>query len=273
MNAKLNLKKIIKILVILAIVAWFQGSRIFSCYAQQGLSDYQFQYEKYRGYQQNYVKTRETFLQYQTLTAKEEFIKASQEFLISRATVIHTYFTTLKTLLKDTADVVSEQKSYLILSSDNEINWLTAHEQEINNLKNPTLDDLLEISKRLEDKKIIYQKIAYQILSNVLLGKLRTLQSESGAINFLLADRINKSGLNKDETVLNQWLQAVRDMNYQSQKNIETAEDYINLLSKDEGGKSLEHYRKIQDELEQARLKLLQTINYQKEILGEVGNE
>ena len=103
---------------------------------------------------------------------------------------------------------------------------------------------------------------------------MRLLQSESMSINFLLADKINNNGSAKDTITLNQWLQTVKNMAYQSQKSIEQAEIYLTELNGSSRNKdSFELYKNIQQELEKAKYQLISAIDYQKEILREVESE
>jgi len=103
---------------------------------------------------------------------------------------------------------------------------------------------------------------------------MRLLQSEAMSINFLLADKINANGYPKDPITLNQWLETVKNMAYQSQKSIEQAEAYLAELNESSGNKdNFGSYKNIQQELEKAKYQLISAIDYQKEILREVESE
>ena len=269
----MKLPKIV-LLFFCSIVLLFYCSIVSSVFAQNELEDYQYQSEKYRQNYDTYTKARDAYLTYETLTSRDELITAARDFLYTRAIVMRTYFQALKLELKQAPDVESTQKTNLILNLDSQINWLMDTEKEIKNLQNPTLDDLLEVSKRFERNQNIYSKLAYQTLSNIILGRMRLLQSESMSINFLLADKINTNSSAKDTVTLNQWLQTVKNMAYQSQKSIEQAEIYLAELNKISGDKQgFELYKEIQQELEKGKYQLLNAIDYQKEILREVSDE
>lgn len=245
-----------------------------SVFARQEMSDYQYQYEKYRDYYQNYLRARDAYLKYQTLTSQTELSQAGQDFLFSRAIVVRTYLQVIKSLLYQAVDVTPSQKTELILALDTQINSLAENEKQIENFTNPTFNELLENSLRLEKKANLYQKLAYQSLANILLGEVRALSSETVGINFLLEDKIKKASATRDVTTLNQWLQSIRDKTYQAQKNIESAEDSLVLLNKSSSGKdAFNYYGKVQVELGKARAAFLENLNYQKEILKEVENE
>jgi hypothetical protein len=177
----------------------------------------------------------------------------------------------MKSILREAVDIDPTQKRELTLALDEEITWLQGNETQIKNMQNPTFNDLLEISLRVEKKANLYQKLAYQTLANIILGKMRALSSETVAINFLLEDKIKNTSSDKDTVTLQQWLQTVRDKTYQGQKNIEKAEEYLNLLARTGNGKeALDYYKKIQEELGKARVSFIDNLNYQKEIFSEV---
>ncbi|GEM_PF-3826716 len=236
-------------------------------FAQNEISDYQYQNEKYREAYQVYLKTREAYLKYQTLTSQTDFNKASQDFLYLRAKVLRNYFQVIKKILRETVDIEPNQRQALILALDREIDSLEAYENQLQNLQQPTLNDLWEISLRVERRVNFYKKLAYQSLANIILGRMRSLNSESVAINFLLEEKI-KNNPDKEVTLLNQWLQTVRDKTYQSQKNLEKAENYLELLNKSETGQdAYNFYLKIQEELGKAKAGFLENLNFQREIL------
>jgi len=269
----MKLPKII-LLFFCSFVFLFFCSFVSPVSAQKELEDYQYQAEKYRQTYDTYTKARDAYLTYETLTSRDELITTARNFLYARAIVMRTYFQALKIELKQAPDVEANQKASLILNLDSWINWLMDSEKEIQNLQNPTLVDLLEMSKRFERNQDIYSKLAYQTLSNIILGRMRLLQSEAMSINFLLADRINNNGNTKDIVTLNQWMQTVKNMTYQSQKIIEQAEAYLmQLNNSSKTDKSFESYKQIQQELEKAKYQLLNATDYQKEILREVESE
>jgi hypothetical protein len=76
-----------------------------------------------------------------------------------------------------------------------------------------------------------------------------------------------------NQATLNQWLESIRNMNYETQKNIQQAEAYLEALNSDSGNNFSEYYQSIQVELEKARINLLRTLNYQREVLKEVAND
>ncbi len=243
-------------------------------FAQREIEDYKYQYEKYREYDKAYIQARSEYLKYGTLTSAQDAIKATQDFLYSRAIVLRTYLQTLKYELKNTPGLDSSQKTTLILGLDGEINWLQDQENQTQALTNATLDDLLELSSRVEKKQFSFQKITYQTLSNIMLGKFKSFQTEAVAINFLLTEKVESNGQGKDVATLRQWLQTVADKTYQSQKNIENSQNYLALINKATRDKEVtENYNKLKKELDQAKISLQATTKFQQEILKEVGGE
>lgn len=249
-----------------AILICFFGLLIFypaQVLGQREVDDYLYQYEKYRDYQKNFEETRDKYLTYQTLTAKDELIKSGKNYLVSRALVLQTYLEVLKLKIKETQNIASDTRTELILSLDEEINWLKDYQSSINNLKNPDLAELLEYSEKLERKEDDYRKSSYRVLAYNLLGQVKQLQQESVAINFLL----------KEKTKKNQWLTTVTEGADISQKYIESAEEHLDKINSGGVNQISGEFTNFKQELEKARDKLLEILPYQQEILKEVDSD
>jgi len=254
-------------LLLLAAGCWLLAANSF---AQNELPDYQFQYEKYREEHDTYLDARNKYLEYETLTSKNEAIAATKQALIRRAQVLRAYFILLKRRLNTTPSVVAEEKTRLSGYLDEEIGWLEDHIEEIENLTNPPLTQLLEISKRLERKALEYRSQAYQTISHILLGKSRAISSEQTAINVLLEEEISQS---KDATTagsLRNWIGEAKNNAYWGSQAIERAEilmpefdrakrrvdDLVKLLSE------------VQAELESGKRLFEKGVEFQYEIIN-----
>lgn len=238
-------------------------------FAQNELSDYQFQYEKYREEEDAYLSARNKYLEYETLTSKNEAITATKQVLVRRAQVLRTYFILLKYRLHATPSVVDEEKSRLSGYLDEEIGWLEDHLKELEGLSNPQLAQLLEISKRLERKDKEYRSNAYQTISNILLGKSRAISAEQTAINVLLEEKINESQNATSAASLKNWIGEAKNNAYWGSQAIQRAE--INLPEFERLKYDVEDLvrlvGKVQAELETAKGLFKKGIGFQKEIV------
>jgi len=257
-----------KILIILILFIIHYLLFITPSFAQNELSDFQFQYEKYRGEQEAYASARNKYLEYETLTSKNEAIKATKQVLIRRAQVLRTYFILLKKRLHSTPSVVVEEKTKLSAYLDQEIEWLEKHIEELESLANPPLPQLLEISKRIERKNLEYRSKAYQTITSVLLGKARAAHGEQTAINVLLEEKVKENSDSTASASLKNWVNEAKNNAYWGGQAIERAEMFLSQFDNyqkyaDELVKILS---KVQAELETAKRLFKKGVGFQKEI-------
>lgn len=260
--------KKIKLLLILILFIIHYSSFITPVFAQREVEDYLYQSEKYRQIYTEFVSARDKFLKYTSLSSKKEAEKLTWQMLAQRAETLRTYMLALRYKLRSTLGVVAiKDKAGLSSSLDRESIWLAAHKKEIEQIDNPTLDELFEISDRLEDKNSDLMTLSYETLAAVLLGKERDLQSQSVSIANLLNDRIDQVALATQTAVLRQWLEEVKNKNYFSQKKIETSEEELSNLKKTNSARQLlKSFNLIQKNLEDSKYFLNQALSYQKEI-------
>ena len=82
--------------------------------AQNELDDYQYQYEKYTSQYQDFLKTRDEYVQYQTLSSKEELVTSFRLLLVQRAETQRTYFLLLRQQLRNNPGLIVSEKNKLI---------------------------------------------------------------------------------------------------------------------------------------------------------------
>lgn len=273
MGAKKEMKKILPLwsMTLVALGIWATMKFAPAVFSQNQESDYNYQYEKYQEDHKVYSRTRSAYLEYSTLTSQQEFIDASLKFLKARSLTIKTYLAYLKYILVNTPDVVYEEKNYLNLTLDDNYQVLGEYEKEIDSRQAPSLNELEELSLRLERNEFGYRQLSYQALANIMIGRARSLKAESEAINFLLEERIAKGWSERKLETLNQWMGGAKENTYKAQKNIENAEASLKVLNDSSKIEDIaEAYKEIQEELESARQYLSGNIFYQNEIYKEV---
>jgi len=240
--------------------------------AQNELTDYQFQYEQYRRLYPQFTTARDKYLQFETLVAQEEAIGLTQQILIQRAQAMRTHFLLLRRNLSQAPEIVTEVRTSMGSSLDAEVEWLDDHMADLRALSTPTLGQLFEISDRFERKEKDYRSLSYEVLARILLGKVKQLQAEAVAINFLLDDYLSRQE-GDDQTVimLKNWLTESGNSIYQSQKSIENAEAVLEKVIKAKGDskRTVSEFSNMQSELEAGRQHLLKIAGYQKEIIEE----
>lgn len=238
-----------------------------SVFAQKEYDDYNYQYQNYQQAYQSFTLSRDAYIKFQTLQSREEAISATKKFIIQRNDVLRSYFLALKLKLRTTQGVVSTQRQADLVSSlDKEIIWLENENNQVNSLTSPALDDLFIYSDHLESRKEDLLLLAYQSLATILVGKANALQAESIGIGTLLGDRINKYQAT-GSAQLKEWLRAVDNQNYLSQKEIETAETKYNSFGIEKReDRMVQIYAEIQNTLEKFRTNISQSVGFQKEI-------
>lgn len=252
---------------LLLVLSVAEGLISRSVFAQKEYDDYNFQYQNYQQAYQSFTLSRDAYIKFQTLQSREEAISATKKFIIQRNDVLRSYFLALKLKLRTTPGVVSTQRQADLVSSlDKEVIWLENENNQVNGLNSPALDDLFIYSDHLESRKEDLLLLAYQSLATILVGKANALQAESVGIGTLLGDRINKYQAT-GSAQLKEWLRAVDNQNYLSQREIETAETKYNTFGVEKReDRMVQIYAEIQNTLETFRTNITQSVGFQKEI-------
>jgi hypothetical protein len=262
--------KLLPILIFLLIIISFFAT---SAAAQREISDYDYQYEKYGEAYDQFELSRDKFLKYQVLSSREEARADTRALILQRNQVLRTWFLALKSKVRNTPGVIEADNGLLGLL-DQKIVWLEEQSDETSNLETPSFEDLFILSDRIEDKEVELMKLGYQSLAEVILGKIRTLKSESVALTTLLNEEISKTENATKSAQLTLWIKEVEVKNYLAGKEIEAAE--INLWNlRSAGGLDdmKKHFTNLKIDVDDTKLYLEQALSYQKEILGEIASD
>jgi hypothetical protein len=238
--------------------------------AQRVVEDYIYQYEKYGKVYDNFKLSRDKYKTYDVLSSRNEAVEAARALILQRNQVLRTWLLALKNKVRNTPGVV-EVDGGLFGQMDRQIVWLEENSEEISSLQTPSFEDLFVLSDRVEEKEAEFMRSGYQTLAEVLLGKIRTLNSESVALTTLLSEEISKSENATRAAELDLWLKEVRVKNYLAGKEIEAAEiNLANLKSTSRVGSLKNYYTNLKIDVDDTKLYLEQALSYQKEIMGEL---
>lgn len=237
--------------------------------------DYLFQYDKYRGVYDEFTVSRDKFLKYKILSAREQVIEATEELLLQRNQTLRTYFLVLKYKVRNTPGVVGNQiDNNLIGQLDKKIIWLEEQSEEVENFSHPSIDDLFIFSDRIEDKEKEFMQIAYQSLAEVILGKIRSLHQESVSVTTLLKDDAAEGKSATQSAQLSLWLKEVNVKNYLARKEIEAAEINLwNLKGTKTPSQMKTHFNNLKIDAEDAKIQLEQASSFHKEIYFTLDND
>lgn len=262
---KKNILTVYFLVILLASFCWPLPTTVF---AQEELSDYQFEYEQYRKLYKDFSIARDKYLQYDTLVSRQEAVETTQKLLIQRSQVLRTHFLLLKRRLNQAPNIIGTTRTRLVSNLDTWIEKLDKQRQEIEALQTPSLSQLFEISLSFERSQDEYRLLSYEVVSRILIGSVQQYQSEAVAINFLLNERINQVNTNQIG-VLKNWLDEAKNSAYWSQQGIVKAEQSLEELLKFRGQseETLRQFAKIQENLLESKGWLSKLVGFQGEII------
>ena len=258
-----------KIITLFLLLMSLQPLVVSPAFAQDRLiSDFEYQYEKYRQLYPEYETARDEFLQTNSLASQNVAIEKTKALLAQRAQVMRTYLLALKFKLQSNLGISKDDKERLSASIDDEVGWLQNHMDDINNASNPTLGDLFELSKRFEKKETDFRILGYQIMSRIIIGKVYSLNQEYMAISSALKPYIEETGVG----YLQNWLDEVQNNTYNALQNLTNAEGMIEELVKkgSSSEQTIKIYSQIKANAEGAKLSLLKGIGFQNEIVDDL---
>ena len=236
------------------------------------IADFEFQYEKYREYYPEYVKKRDEFLQFETLSAQNDAIVETQRILEQRGQTLRTYYYALKYQINKNPGIDITEKSRISENLDNEIGWLVNHIDDVSGLSNPSLSQLFEISGRLEKKEKDIRITGYEARAFNIIGKVRSLYSKFITANNNLEPYIQQGS--EKSGFLNNWINEAQSSGHKALEAIKRAEDSIEKLSTTGGSEqqTITTFTKIQDEAQNAKRHLAKGSEFQLEIIQELDN-
>ena len=262
--SELRIKKILIVFFGLTLLA-FSFKLIF---AQNEQTDYDYQYESYTKDYQDFIKTRDEYVQYQTLTSKEVMMQALQRVLLQRDEAQRAYWLLLRKELRDCPGLILSEKNRLISYLTQEIIFLESHKQKIAEANQSTLQDLINFSTEFDDKKEKYLTTSYEILSQLLSGQIKDMQVDLVAINSLFTQELDAYPADK-KNIYQSWVEEAASQTLQSQQKTSQAEEKLVELKEESEEKGIKKvFSTITGLLQDSQLYLQKAFAYQQELLG-----
>lgn len=253
--------------IIVFAAAWLAGRSAFLL-AQNEESDYNYQYEQYTIAYQDFIRTRDEYKQYQTLASKDKLVSSLQFLLIRRVDTQRSYFLLLRQRMRTSLGLVVAEKNSQITYLTEEILFLENHKKRVTELKQPELQDLLDLSEELEDRSDDYYIRSYQVVGQLLLGKARDMLADTVSINSLL-DQEMASYDNQKRDIYNAWLNESKSQALQCQTKNDTAVILLSELAKSKN-KALENFNSVKILLQDEKIALDKAFSYQQELIGKI---
>ncbi len=233
-------------------------------------SDYSYQYEKYSQKYQEFINLKDAYLNYQTLSYKDQMNISLQSLLAQRAETQRTYFLLLRIKLRNNPGLTASEKSAYSNYLTEEIIYLENYKKKVVELKLPIVLDLSLLSKEFEAKSGEYTIKSYTILSYLLLGNMRDVQSDCVSINSLLDQEIGRyEGQQGD--YYHSWVLEAKNTVLESQKLSEEAQtSIIELSAKGKSEEAQNVYKAIQGKITDSKLAIDKAFSYQTELLAKM---
>ena len=214
--------------------------------------------DSYRSSYASYISTRSQYLQFGTLSSKNDALTALKNFLGSRNDVLISYLSLLKVRNVDVTytPVLDEQTQFLQLTKS-----------QFSALG--TIDDGLTASKQIEERHIPLQILSRQITAAIVIDKidnlkLRFVVLENAAANLVAALRAQS----KDITILDRWLLDAKNKRLLAEDKIRQVRGEIHQLNASAVDDLSSSYNSIQFTVSEANQYLREGGSYLHE-LGE----
>lgn len=232
-------------------------------------NDYIYTYSQYRLAHTDYVTARQAYLNYKTLTSKNEALNKTSQMLKLRDEVIRTYLTALRMRLAETTGVSNYEQNILYLKLDDEVSWFSNHPEILASAG--SLEDLVASAQETQSRYNKTEVLIYQTLGTILAGRESALREEVNqqikALKEKLAE-IRQRG-DKDTAVLERWLLEAENRLARSQEK-QSASQQILAKARPGDRNTANIYSQAQYNLEESHQYLKEAHSYLKELIREV---
>lgn len=231
-------------------------------------SDYLHNFNLYREAHLAYVSAKSESLTYKTLESQTKALEKTRKMLELRDQVLSTYLTSLRMRLVETTKVENYEQSMRYVLLDNKVAFLKLNQEKLSSPA--TLEDLLGVSKEVEDEFPKIEILSYQTLETIISSSendLRDRVSEQTTKEEEKVAQMRAAG--EDTATLERWLIEVRGkITLSSQKQQEAK----NLLAKiGEGGQNKkDRFLEAQKKFEESNQYLKEAVSYLKEVVKKI---
>jgi len=268
-----RLSVILTILIISLLISHFSPKTSFSQEKvfdyNRAYNDYIYIYNQYRLAHTDYVAARQAFIAYKTLTSKTEALGKTLKMLQLRDEATRTYLAALRMKLAEMTGISNYEQNILYLKLDTEVNWYIKHRNELTSAG--SLEDLVNSSRKAQDKYQETEVLIYQALGTILASKETTLRENSKQQIEILKGKvaeIRQRG-DKETTILERWLLEAENRLTRSQEKQFAAQQILAKIKSYDQDK-IQSYNQAQFTLEESHQYLKEANSYLKELIREV---
>lgn len=187
------MKKAALSFIIIATVGFIIVSQVFSQEEEEfnfdrAYQDYVFILNGYRQEHEEYLLARSQYIQAGTLAAEVKAREETIQMLRARDQVVITYLTALRMRLAEAKGVSELERGGLNTRLDNDVAWYKEHKERV--LSASTLNDLtIDSNQARSHFDVITEKLAYEVLSVIAIGKSDIIRSKTSTLLVSLKDK------------------------------------------------------------------------------------
>lgn len=237
---------------------------------ERAYQDYAYNLSLYDSALNTYKSARAQYLQYNTLTAKEEAQTATLKLLISRDEVTVTYLTSLRRRISELPGVFDSEKAPFLTNIDGEVAFYSEHKDKLTSAG--SLEDLIADSNTVKDRYENGTKIViYNSLIEIATGKN---QNDRGMLEKSLNDlkakvsEIRTNG-DKDVSAIERSLTDMANKIERSRVKDQTAKDLIGAMKNTERDKESVYIESLGN-AQSSQLYLKEVSKYLLEIVRQI---
>jgi len=235
---------------------------------QQLFSDYQFQLNLYRQAHDDYQLARDRYLQFKTLTTKQETLESFRQLLKARNTTVKTYLLALKTRLQNTPGVTPLQQVRYTNYLNQQVAFIDSIQSQADSFA--TLPDGFKISQQFDSRYLDIEVLSYEILHTILMGRQLHLKDQVQLqINTTKTLLSRMASLGGDTTKEQRWALEADNRLLRHQQKLSQSLEQLALLKKNRSNRP-DQFTAISLTLQEANQYLKETVSFLKETLREV---
>lgn len=237
---------------------------------ERAYKDYIYNYDLYRKAYASYQLARSEYLQAKTLTAKTKARDATGEMIKTRDQVVITYLTALRMKLSESVGISDTIREGFYSRIDSEADWHTNHRELTTSAA--TLEDLFQDSNDAWKRFVVTEALAYEIHSEIMVGKVGVLREETRQVFGELRDFVSKVRQEgkKDTQTIERWILEIENRISRSEEKETTARKLVTELPKFGSSERLSQYNQVQYRLEESLQYLKEANSYLRETVKEI---
>lgn len=224
---------------------------------------YHGQLTQYRDDERNYTIAREQYAQLQTLASLEEAVKGTRKVMISRATLLETYYQMLLLSMDSATGVEVPLKNDQLQLLDSVYKGIKAHRANVEKASDRTSIDAMELEFAELARPI--QLTAYRTLMMIAYGRAQSLYDNTLVVSRDFASQIDEE--EKNPLVLAEKWRGFEEIGRTLRETDAQLKELEGTLKGDDKSFTESTYNRFTENLQEVYGSLSRTITYLDEII------